>query len=61
MAKEVSRNNKQNLKDSANFEVFTAVKIEFVAFWVLAPCSVMVGYQHFGGTMASFRIPRTPT
>jgi hypothetical protein len=28
--------------------VFTAVKIQ-VAFWVVTPCSVVVGYQRFGG------------
>jgi hypothetical protein len=31
------------------FEVFTVVKIEFVVFWVVALCSVPVGYRHFGG------------
>jgi len=36
-------------RSSAKFEVFTAVKIEVEFFWVVTPCSVMVGYQHFGG------------
>jgi hypothetical protein len=31
------------------YEVFIAVKIEFIFFWVVAPCSVVVGYQHFRG------------
>jgi len=29
------------------FKVFTAVKIQVEVFWVLIPCSVVVGY-HFG-------------
>jgi hypothetical protein len=29
----------------ARFEVFMAVKIEFMIFWVVAPCSVVVRYQ----------------
>jgi len=33
----------------ARFEVFTTVKIQFVVFWLIAPCSVVVGYQSFGG------------
>jgi hypothetical protein len=32
------------------------VKIEFVVFWVAAPCSVVVGYQHFGGQSSIFRV-----
>jgi hypothetical protein len=32
-----------------NFEVFTAVKIPVELFWVVAPCSVVVGYQRFRG------------
>jgi hypothetical protein len=31
---------------SARFQIFTAVKIE--VSWTLTPCSVLVGYQHFG-------------
>jgi len=23
--------------------------LKFVVFWVVAPCSVVVGYRHFGG------------
>jgi hypothetical protein len=33
----------------ARFEVFMTKKIEFMVFWVVASCNVMVGYQHFGG------------
>jgi hypothetical protein len=32
----------------ARFEVFTAMKIQVVVFWVVSPCNV-VGYQRFGG------------
>jgi len=28
---------------------FTAVKIYIVILWVVMPCSVVVGYQPFGG------------
>jgi hypothetical protein len=31
-----------------NFEAFTAVKIQVMVFWVVTPCSVVVGYQRFG-------------
>jgi hypothetical protein len=39
------------------FEVFTAVKIEFVVSWVAALCSVMVGYQHFRGSVPEVKWP----
>jgi len=32
----------------AEFQVSTAIKIQAVAFWVMMPCSVVAGYQHFG-------------
>jgi hypothetical protein len=35
---------------AARFQVFTAVKIEFVFFLIIAPCSVVVEYQRFGGS-----------
>jgi len=31
------------------FEVFTAMKIQIVVFWVVMPCSDVVGYRRFGG------------
>jgi hypothetical protein len=34
---------------SVRFEVFMAVKIEFLVFWLVELHSVVVGYQHFGG------------
>jgi hypothetical protein len=30
---------------------FTAVKMEFVVFWVVALCSVVAGYQDGGSTV----------
>jgi len=35
------------------FEDFTVLKIQVVVFWVVMPCSVVVGYQHFGECSAS--------
>jgi hypothetical protein len=29
-------------------EVFRAVKIQVEVFWVVTPCSAIIGYQHFG-------------
>jgi hypothetical protein len=34
----------------SRFEIFTAVKIQVKVFRVVRLCSVIVGYQHFGGT-----------
>jgi len=31
------------------FEVFTVVKIHIEVFWIVTSCSVVVGYQNFGG------------
>jgi hypothetical protein len=31
-------------------EIFTSLKIEVEVFWVLTSCSVVVGYQRFGGS-----------
>jgi hypothetical protein len=36
----------EQLKLDAKFEIFIVMKIEVAVFWVLAPCSVEVGYQH---------------
>jgi hypothetical protein len=33
-----------------SFEAFTAV-IQVEVFWVATPCSVVVGYRRFGGSM----------
>jgi len=33
----------------AKFEVFTAIIIQVQVFCVVTPCSVVVGYQSFGG------------
>jgi len=32
------------------FEVFKAVKIQVVVFWVVTPCSDVLGYRRFGGS-----------
>jgi hypothetical protein len=32
---------------AASFEAFTAVMVQVVVFWVMTPCSVVVGYQRF--------------
>jgi hypothetical protein len=32
-----------------SFEVFTAVMFQVDVFWVMTLCSVVVGYQRFGG------------
>jgi len=31
------------------FEDYTLVDMDFVVFWVVVPCNVVVGYQHFRG------------
>jgi hypothetical protein len=31
----------------ARFEAFTAVTFQVMVFWVVTPCSVVVGYQCF--------------
>jgi len=33
----------------ARSEIFTPVKILVEVFWVVSPCSVVVGYQRFRG------------
>jgi len=35
--------------EDVRFEVFMVVKIQVKVFWVVMLCSVVVGYQHFGG------------
>jgi hypothetical protein len=34
---------------NARLEVFAAMKTHVVVLWVVTPCSVVVGYQRFGG------------
>jgi hypothetical protein len=34
----------------ASFEAFTAVIFQAEVFWVVTPCSVIVGYHRFGGS-----------
>jgi hypothetical protein len=34
---------------TSNSEAFKAVMFQVEVFWVVTPCSVVVGYQHFGG------------
>jgi hypothetical protein len=36
------------LLSDARFEVLMAVKIEFMVFWVMVPCNMVIGYQRFG-------------
>jgi hypothetical protein len=36
-------------QDESRSEVFTVMKIQFMVFWVVMPCSGMVGYHPFGG------------
>jgi hypothetical protein len=33
----------------ASFETFTAVMFQVEVFWIVTPCSVVVGYRRFGG------------
>jgi len=33
----------------ASFEFFTAVIFQVEVFWMVTPCSVVIGYQRFGG------------
>jgi hypothetical protein len=32
---------------NAKFDVFTAMKMQVAVFWVVTPCSVVVGYRRF--------------
>jgi hypothetical protein len=38
------------MRDDASFGAFTAAVFQVEVFWVVTPCSVVVGYQRFGGT-----------
>jgi hypothetical protein len=33
----------------SDFDIFRAVKFQVAVFWVVTPCSDVVGYQRFGG------------
>jgi len=35
--------------NQTRLQTSTAVKTEVAVFWVVTPCSDVVGYQHFGG------------
>jgi hypothetical protein len=39
----------RNRHTDGRFEAFTAVMFLVEVFWVVTPCSVVVGYQRFGG------------
>jgi hypothetical protein len=39
------------------FEVLTAVKMLMVVFWVVTPCGLVGGYQHFRGTYCLYIQP----
>jgi len=41
-------------------QVFTVMKIHVVVFWVVTPCNDVVGYQHFGGSMALWNVGILP-
>jgi hypothetical protein len=49
-----SENKEVGVKERAILEIFIAMKIRVVFFWVMAPCSDVVGYAHpeDGGGMA---------
>jgi hypothetical protein len=38
-----------NYRVVLRFDVLTAVKIQVEGFWVVTPCSAVVGYKLFGG------------
>jgi hypothetical protein len=39
--------NKRNSSSNYNCDKFERIQVKF--FWVVTPCSALVGYQHFGG------------
>jgi hypothetical protein len=45
----VTENWKQLIDIHASFEAFTAVMFQVDVFWVVTPCSVVVGYKLFRG------------
>jgi hypothetical protein len=38
---------KQIKQMNTRFDVFTEVNIQVELFWIVTPCNVVVGYQHF--------------
>jgi hypothetical protein len=46
--------NFQNQKREFEIQEFHAVKIHIVVSWVMTPCSLVGGYQCFGGTYYLF-------
>jgi len=37
----------QTKSKNARFEVSVVVKIQAEVFWIVIPCSVVIGYRHF--------------
>jgi hypothetical protein len=44
-----TKREKERKNKYVGLKIFTIVKIEVMVFWVVVPCSVVVGYQHFRG------------
>jgi hypothetical protein len=49
MREEQYKKGKSERNKMETSEVFTAVMIEVSVFWVVTPCSVVVGYQSYRG------------
>jgi hypothetical protein len=47
------------ISPDAGYEVFTLLKIKVEFFWVLRPCSVVVGYQRFRGPCFTLQLEAT--
>jgi hypothetical protein len=47
--RERERERRLDKQTGVRFAVSTAVKIQVEVFWVMTLCSVVVGYQRFGG------------
>lgn len=39
-------------------EMFMAVKVQFVAFWLVVPCNVVVEYRRFGVRWRQYGAPK---